>query len=120
MTPAELLTSRLANCQERPAGRYNARWIALCPAHDDRNPSLAITEANDGRLLIKCYSGCGAIDIVQSVGLDLKDLFPSDNYYSPFYRDRKRRTKVSLDEEILDTAAGMRAAGTTFSQGFET
>ena len=31
--------------------------MAKCPAHDDRNPSLSITE-KDGRVLVKCFAGC--------------------------------------------------------------
>lgn len=52
------------------------RWVALCPAHEDRSPSLSITETTDATTLIKCWAGCGADEIVQSVGLGLGDLFP--------------------------------------------
>lgn len=52
------------------------RWLARCPAHDDRSPSLAITETSEGTILIKCWAGCSAPEIVNAVGLALKDLFP--------------------------------------------
>lgn len=52
------------------------RWQARCPAHDDRSPSLAITETSEGTILVKCWAGCGAGEIVGAVGLELKDLFP--------------------------------------------
>ena len=55
------------------------RWTACCPAHVDRSPSLAITETDDGRILLKCFAGCSAYEIVKAVGMDLTDLFPSDN-----------------------------------------
>ena len=58
----------------RPAGP--GRWMACCPAHPDKSPSLSILELDDGTVLIKCFAGCGAADIVQSVGLSLADLFP--------------------------------------------
>jgi len=51
------------------------RWIARCPAHDDRSPSLAIKEVDD-RLLLHCFAGCSAYEIVFAVGLELSDLFP--------------------------------------------
>lgn len=35
-----------------------ARWMAQCPAHDDRNPSLSITENADGSLILYCFAGC--------------------------------------------------------------
>lgn len=51
------------------------RWIARCPAHDDKSPSLAIREIDD-RVLIHCFAGCSANEIVSTVGLDLSVLFP--------------------------------------------
>src|SRR5712692_4141804 len=33
-------------------------WIARCPAHGDRNPSLSIREGDDGKVLLKCFAGC--------------------------------------------------------------
>jgi DNA-binding transcriptional ArsR family regulator len=32
--------------------------LACCPAHDDTNPSLSLTEKADGTLLWKCFAGC--------------------------------------------------------------
>ena len=51
------------------------RWIARCPAHSDKTPSLAIREADD-RVLIHCFAGCSPHEIVTVVGLELGDLFP--------------------------------------------
>ena len=52
------------------------KWIACCPAHDDRSPSMGVRELDDGRLIIHCFSGCSVEEIVRSVGLRLNDLFP--------------------------------------------
>jgi len=38
----------------RAAGGY----VARCPAHDDREPSLSLGEGTDGRLLLFCFAGC--------------------------------------------------------------
>ena len=54
------------------------KWIALCPAHDDKRPSLSIKEGDDHHVLLKCWSGCGAAEIVSALGLSLADLFPGD------------------------------------------
>ena len=51
------------------------RWIAKCPAHDDRTPSLAIRDVED-RLLLHCFAGCATSEVVSAVGLELSDLFP--------------------------------------------
>lgn len=54
------------------------KWKACCPAHDDKNPSLGITEAADGKVLLHCWTGCTARDITAAIGLELSDLFPGD------------------------------------------
>jgi hypothetical protein len=33
-------------------------WTARCPAHDDREPSLSIRDADDGKVLVRCHAGC--------------------------------------------------------------
>jgi putative DNA primase/helicase len=33
-------------------------WMARCPAHDDREPSLSIRDAEDGKVLVRCHAGC--------------------------------------------------------------
>lgn len=52
------------------------RWIACCPAHPDRRPSLTITEKPDGMVLMHCWAGCGAVDILSAVGLEFDALYP--------------------------------------------
>lgn len=53
------------------------RWIACCPSHADKTPSLAIRQISDGTILLKCFSGCTAHEIVSAVGMNLSDLFPN-------------------------------------------
>src|SRR4029079_15799559 len=41
----------------------DGRWLGTygvtrCPAHDDHNPSLGISQADDGRVLVRCHRGC--------------------------------------------------------------
>jgi hypothetical protein len=33
-------------------------WIARCPAHDDREPSLSIRDGDNGVVLVHCHAGC--------------------------------------------------------------
>jgi putative DNA primase/helicase len=33
-------------------------WMARCPTHDDREPSLAIRYAHNGKVLVCCHAGC--------------------------------------------------------------
>jgi putative DNA primase/helicase len=53
------------------ARRSGSGWMARCPAHDDRNPSLSIREA-DGKVLLHCHAGCqqrDVIDVLKAKGL---------------------------------------------------
>lgn len=38
--------------------KMGGAWMAPCPAHDDRKPSLSIREADGGKVLIRCHAGC--------------------------------------------------------------
>lgn len=67
---AEALLSRLEGVKRTGEGR----WIARCPAHQDRSPSLSVREV-EGRILIHDFAGCAAADIVAAVGWSLCDLF---------------------------------------------
>ena len=69
---AETLLSRLSKVRKMGADR----WMACCPAHADKSPSLSVRELSDGRILIHCWTGCSAESILDSVGLTFDDLFP--------------------------------------------
>lgn len=38
--------------------RAGAGWVARCPSHDDRTPSLSLAAGAGGRLLLYCHAGC--------------------------------------------------------------
>ena len=48
------------------------------PVHEDDKASLSLTETADGKVLMHCFAGCDSKDIVQAIGLELKDLFPDN------------------------------------------
>ncbi len=52
--------------------------MACCPAHDDDNPSLSVREGCDGKILLKCFTGCPLDAICAALGLEVSDLFESD------------------------------------------
>ena len=51
------------------------QYLAQCPVHDDRTPSLAI-KAVAGKVLLHCHTGCRAADIVEAFGLSWSDVSP--------------------------------------------
>lgn len=70
--PIDLVLSRLDKVRAAGAGR----WKACCPAHDDRDPSLSIREADDSKVLLHCWAGCSTTDVLAAIGLTVRDLFP--------------------------------------------
>jgi putative DNA primase/helicase len=45
--------------------RAGGTWMARCPAHDDRKPSLAITD--DGKVLVRCDAGCNQQHVITAL-----------------------------------------------------
>ncbi len=41
-------------------------WTARCPAHDDREPSLSIRDA-DGKVLVRCHAGCDQREVIAAL-----------------------------------------------------
>jgi hypothetical protein len=74
MNAVEKLLTRL----EKVKGR-NGSWTACCPAHDDKGPSLAVRENEDGRILLHCFAGCETANVLGAIGMDMTDLFPPDS-----------------------------------------
>ena len=83
---------------ERVRGQTSgAGWMARCPAHDDREPSLSIRSGNDGRVLLHCHAGCSPAEVVKAAGLRMSDLFPDE------IRDHKAKTlKTTYDYTTVD------------------
>lgn len=69
---AEALLAQLESFKRTGDGR----WIARCPAHEDRRASLAVRELGDGRVLAHCFAGCSINEVLAAVGLEMSALFP--------------------------------------------
>lgn len=71
-------TSPIGQVLSRFAGvrKIGGSFVALCPAHDDKTPSLSIDEGDDGRVLLCCHAGCHLDAILAGAKLGLADLFP--------------------------------------------
>ena len=65
----------------------NDRYKAICPAHDDRSPSLAIKD-DEGKLLLHCFGGCETLDVLSAIGLDFANIMP-DKVTGNFKKDKK-------------------------------
>lgn len=110
---AETLIARLEGVRQTGAGR----WVARCPAHKDRNPSLSIRELESGVILLHDFGGCAAADVVAAIGLSLADLFAErlDHHVAPI-RDRRHihaareALKIASDDALLVALAAENVA----------
>lgn len=69
----EEILARLESVKKR--GQNN--WLARCPAHEDKSPSLAIKQTKDGVMLLHCFAGCATDSVLSAIGLVPADLFPN-------------------------------------------
>jgi putative DNA primase/helicase len=88
------------------------QWSARCPAHDDRQASLAVSEGKDGRVLLFCHRGCPLGDVLNSLGLAPRDLFAAppaqrgERWKHCDYRDERGRLVFQVVR--IPTADGKR------------
>ena len=69
----ETVLSRLQKVKKTGDGKY----LALCPAHADKTPSLAI-KAVDDRVLLHCFAGCETADVLSAIDLTFTDIMPNE------------------------------------------
>jgi hypothetical protein len=94
------------------------RWIALCPAHDDKGPSLSIRDTGE-RILLHCFAGCDAEDVLAAVNMTWADLYP-DRWDAASLAQRPnkvlRRRLADLDPLEVDRQV-LRIAAATLERG---
>lgn len=78
-------------------------WIARCPAHGDKRPSLSIAEGRKQPIVFRCMSqGCTQSEVMKAMGLTWKDLMGERPQMS---REATRRLR---DEQELRTLVDIR------------
>lgn len=96
------------------------QWVACCPAHDDKSPSMTIAETDDGRVLVHCFSGCSVEEILGAVGMGFDVLYPPkperQNPYKPMAKPFLAYSVVeclAFEALLVVTAARLMANGET-------
>lgn len=94
MYPHELLNRLEGVVKVSGSGQY----LAKCPAHQDKSPSLSVKIEHDGKVLIHCFACCSPIDVLDSVGMELSDLFPEplEIKHDPKARAEKERVESKV------------------------
>ena len=80
----DAIVNRLRDFAIKPSG--DGRWMAKCPAHDDRTASLSVGRGTGGKALLFCHGGCTTEAVLTGLGMEIGDLFDGD--------DRKTATET--------------------------
>lgn len=89
----EAFLARLQGVRHNGSG-----WQARCPAHEDRSPSLSVSEGRDGRVLLHCFSGCSAESVCAALQIRVGDLFGERGAA----RERKPEIVRRAERQIAD------------------
>ncbi len=87
MTPVESFLSHFDLV--KPSG---GQFLVRCPAHQDKNPSLAVKEGSAGEVLLKDHGGCSVDAILAALNLDASALFEA-----PTNGSSKRQVVATYD-----------------------
>lgn len=89
MSALDVVAARLTDVTGFAPSRPGGGW--RCPAHDDRRPSLSVSNGN-GRVLLHCQVGCTIEAILGALKLEKADLFdePGERPERPQVVDRYR------------------------------
>lgn len=83
-------------------------WSAACPCCESRKGRpIAVTETNDGRVLLHAFCGCETLDVLGRLGLELQDLF--DQPLTAAIRPTRDKLSASEVLAALSTEANVLA-----------
>lgn len=94
-----------------------ASFTARCPAHDDRDPSLSVTDKGD-RIVLHCHAGCETRDVLEAIGLTWADVFadePQRQRMKPTLRVTQRR-QLAKSYAVEFTLVQMHEQGEPFDK----
>ncbi len=90
------------------------RFVACCPAHDDRSPSFVASDVG-GKILVKCFAGCTQTDVINA----LRDM-GLWHTASIHQIDRRKRSDLKKDirhhQQILWLGVAQAKTGQELSQ----
>ena len=118
MTTAAEIAKHLQKAKKAGDGS----WVACCPAHDDKNPSLSITDV-DGRdtPLHHCHAGCEFEDIIRHIpqlpSIEADPQYEQQVAFKPdYFNPRRYIYKDSNDQPVYMVERTYNGTGKTFKQ----
>ncbi len=91
------------------SGLNKVRWhgdykfTACCPAHDDRNPSLSVSDKN-GKILVHCWAGCTQEEVIGAL-LDLGLWHSASQHQRARHKHHELKKTILHHQQMLALAA---------------
>lgn len=81
----------------RCTSRARDSWVAKCPSHQDRSPSLSVAPGENGGFVLHCFAGCSIESVIGAIGLTLSDLMgePPTQYTEKSVMSRGERIPLA-------------------------
>lgn len=99
MQSIEVLLHRLDKVREMGTP---GKWMARCPAHDDKTPSLSISLRCES-IALYCHAGCSTEDVLDSIGLTFSDLYRKEKAnYQAAIANRGKKSHRHLNPYDVD------------------
>lgn len=76
-------------------------WMACCPAHDDRNPSLSVRDGDEGKVLFRCHAGCDQRQVIAA--LRVRGLWNVGEHHSSRFIHQELRHSSDIPSGHNDT-----------------
>lgn len=86
------VAARLSKPGKGRSKKSGEGWMAPCPAHDDRTPSLSLKNGDDGKLLWYCFGGCQSADVRRAISAVI------GNEEAPKKSEEKNKKKEKVEE----------------------
>lgn len=98
------LLSRLKKVKRTGEGRY----VACCPAHEDKSPSMTIY-VTPKTVLLHCFAGCEASEILGAIGMEFSELYADHREHT---RDSRISARDALEAIAFEALVVVATAGT--------
>lgn len=91
-------------------------YMACCPAHRDKSPSLSLKGLPDGRVLMHCFAGCSWDEILFVMDMDPSEIMPPNDNYKPVTSALKSAEKRFIRDVQLLVCESAMARGERLSE----
>lgn len=85
----------------------DGRWLARCPAHDDRDPSLSVSVGRDHPVVVCCHADCEYGQVLAALGLGEADVCRDDDTQRPSRPATPKPAALPTDEQLAGWVAAL-------------